>query len=163
MRLRKFIQIIPLVLMCCAGLVWAKGPVEGTIQAFIVAQDKNGNEIIEETTQAEPGQVMEYRLRFSNQGDSAVKGLKIVDPIPVQTTFIPDSDSTAVSAVFEVSIDGGKTFESTPVVRIETQADGTQKKIIIPPEQYTHLRWNAEDALNSNGGVQEYAYRVRVK
>ncbi|MBX2882660.1 MAG: hypothetical protein KTR32_22105 [Granulosicoccus sp.] len=163
MRLRNYFQVVPLLFLFCAGLVWAKGPVEGTIQAFIVVQDKNGKEVIEETSIAEPGQIMEYRLRFSNQGKSAVSGLKIIDPIPVQTTFIPESDTTEVSSVFEVSIDGGKTFERVPVTRIETQSDGSQKKIVIPPEQYTHLRWNAEDALKSNGGVQEYAYRVRVK
>ncbi|MBX2879508.1 MAG: hypothetical protein KTR32_06210 [Granulosicoccus sp.] len=163
MKVKTLFKTLPLACLLCAGMAIAKGPVEGTIQAYVVVQDENGKEIIQETSSAVPGQVMEYRLRFANKGESDVRGLKIVDPIPVQTIFIPDSNSTSVTSVFEVSIDGGKTFESIPVKRIETKADGTQQEVVVPPEQYTHLRWNAADTLNSNGGTQEYAYRVRVK
>lgn len=163
MRFIRLSAVLSLVFVLSTALAYAKGPVQGTIQAYVVMQDADGKEIIQETSQAAPGQVMEYRLRFANTGESEVRGLKVVDPIPVQTTFVPESNNTSVSAKFEVSIDGGKTFESIPVTRIEKNADGTQQEIIIPPEQYTHLRWNVEDALNSNGGTQEYAYRVRVK
>lgn len=163
MRFKSLVRVLPLACVLCTGLAFAKGPVEGTIQAYVVMQDADGKEIVQETTQAVPGQIMEYRLRFANTGESEVKGLKIVDPIPVQTTFVPESNNTKVSASFEVSIDGGKTFESIPVTRIKTNADGSQQEVVIPPEQYTHLRWNSEDVLNSNGGTQEYAYRVRVK
>jgi len=64
--------------------------------------------------------------------------------------------------IFEVSIDGGETFESEPVTRIESQADGSQKEVIIPPALYTHIRWAVEDALEGEGGEQNYAYRVVV-
>ena len=162
MRFRRSFLMMPLAVFLLAGVAFAKGAVEGTIEAFIVHTDAKGVETIKQTRTAEPGQVMEYRLSFSNNGEDAVKGLKIVDPIPSQTTFIPQSDSTDVTADFEVSIDGGKTFETEPVLRIETRADGSQIEITIPPEQYTHLRWNAKDTLNSGGEMQVYSYRVRV-
>ena len=62
-----------------------------------------------------------------------------------------------------VSIDGGASFEGVPVVRYETQADGTEKKVIIQPEQYTHVRWVADEELQSKGGMHRYSYRVSVK
>ena len=152
--------IIPLLFTC--GLAYANSPVEGFISAHIVSTDEKGAEVTEVATVAEPGEIMEYRLTFVNNGNSAVSGLKVVDPIPENTTFVSDSARTEVSATFEVSIDGGESFESEPVTRIESQADGSQKEVIIPPALYTHIRWAVEDALEGEGGEQNYTYRVVV-
>lgn len=149
-------------LLTFAGLAFANSPVEGFISAYIVSIDDNGAEVSEVATVAEPGEIMEYRLTFVNNGDSSVSGLKVVDPIPENTTFVSDSARTEVTSSFEVSIDGGESFESEPVTRIETQADGSQKEVVIPPAQYTHIRWAVEDALQGEGGEHNYAYRVVV-
>jgi len=69
---------------------------------------------------------------------------------------------TDVAATFEVSIDGGHSFEQEPVTRIETQLDGSQKEVVIPSSQYTHIRWAVADALDGKGGEQKYAYRVVI-
>jgi len=145
-----------------SGLVFGEGQVVGSVEAYIVSKDDKGNEVVERATQAAPGDVMEYRLIFTNNSDSPVKGLKVTDPVPVHTSFVAQSAHTEAEASFMVSIDGGITFEKTPVTRIETQSDGTQKKVIIPPEQYTHLRWDVKDVLDSDGESQVYAYRVIV-
>lgn len=148
--------------LAVSGLVFGEGQVEGSIEAFIVSKDDKGNEIIERATEAAPGDVMEYRLIFTNNTDAPVQGLKVTDPVPVHTSFLAESARAEVAANFLVSIDGGATFEKTPVTRIETQADGTQKKVVIPPEQYTHLRWDVKDVLDSDGEPHVYAYRVVV-
>ena len=100
---------------------------------------------------------------FTNNGDAGVSGIKVVDPIPNNTRFIGDSHSADVEAMFEVSIDGGESFEAEPVKRVETQADGSQKEVIVPPEQYTHVRWVAAEELSSKGGKHSYSYRVSVE
>lgn len=133
------------------------------MEAYIVSMDKNGKEVVEPTTDTRPGDLMEYRLTFTNRGESAVSGLDIVDSIPLNTTFIGDSAQSDADSRFEVSIDGGRSFEQEPVKRIETQADGTQKQVVVPPEQYTHVRWVVEEVLDANGGTQQYAYRVIVE
>lgn len=155
--------VVFLLVLLLAGVTYATQPVSGEIQTYVVTVDDSGNEKITKTDQVEPGQVMEFELVFTNNGDTSVSGIQVVDPIPENTLFIGESHSSDVQANFEVSIDGGQTFESEPVVRIETQADGSQKEVVIPPSQYTHVRWLAEDALASKGGKQRFTYRVSVK
>jgi len=145
-----------------AGLAYAKGPVTGEIKVFVVSTDDSGQEIVTEASETEPGQVMEFRIVFTNNGDESVRGVQVVDPIPLNTRYISDSHQADVPASFEVSIDGGESFELEPVTRIETQADGSQKEVTIPPSQYTHVRWLAQEELTSNGGQHSFAYRVTV-
>lgn len=150
-------------LLGIAGFAFAKGPVTGEIQAYIVTKDGDGQEKIEPAVETEPGQVMEFRIVFTNNGDSSVSGIKVVDPIPLNTRFIGDSHNADIEAEFEVSIDGGESFEPVPVKRFETQADGIQKEVIVPPEQYTHVRWVAAEELASAGGQHSFSYRVSVE
>ena len=145
-----------------AGLAYAKGPVTGEIKVFVVSTDDSGQEIVTEADETEPGQVMEFRIVFTNNGEESVRGVQVVDPIPLNTRFVSDSHQADVPASFEVSIDGGESFELEPVTRIETQADGSQKEVVIPPSQYTHVRWLAQEELTSNGGQHSFAYRVTV-
>jgi len=158
-------SILPIALSLgiLSGIAVANTSVHGQISAFIVAQDQQGQEKILPAVSTEPGQTMEYQIVFTNDGQTNVSGLQIVDPVPENTEFIGTSNRSDVDATFEVSIDGGISFEREPVIRIETQADGTQKKVIIPPEQYTHLRWTPAQELVAEGGQQRYTYRVSVK
>jgi uncharacterized repeat protein (TIGR01451 family) len=159
----RFKPLVLVLALGVAGFAHAKSPVTGEIQAFIVSKNSEGIEKVLPAKEAAPGQVMEFQIVFTNNGDSDVKGIKVVDPIPANTLFIGDSHSADVPATFQVSIDGGASFEGVPVVRYETQADGTEKKIVIPPEQYTHVRWVADEELPSKGGKHRYSYRVSVK
>lgn len=149
-------------LFSMVGFAYGNGAVTGEIQAFIVSIGDDGDEIIHQAREAEPGHVMEFRIVFTNNGADDVRGIQVVDPIPQNTRFVQDSHQSDVPAAFEVSIDGGESFELEPVVRIETQPDGSQKKVVVPPEQYTHVRWLAEKELTSNGGQHQFAYRVTV-
>ena len=159
---RKTGTAAALAALLFAGAAHADPEVEGRMEAFNVSFDAKGAEIVEPATDTAPGTTMEYRLTFVNSGDESVSGLKVVDPIPENTTFVSDSASTDAKADFEVSIDGGRTFEPTPVTRVETQRDGSQEEVVIPPSQYTHLRWSVEESLDADGGTQQYAYRVLV-
>lgn len=162
MRLKPLILGFAL-LPAAAGLAFAKGPVSGHIEAYIVSTGSDGTEQMIKAKETEPGQVMEFQIVFTNNGEKDVYGIQVVDPIPPNTLFVEDSHRADVPAAFEVSIDGGVTFEPEPVVRTETTLDGTVKEVIIPPEEYTHVRWLASDELNSDGGKHKYTYRVTVK
>jgi len=155
--------VVFLFVLFLAGISYAAAPVSGEIQAYLVTVDENGSEKVTKTDRVEPGQVMEFELVFTNHGDTSVSGIQVVDPIPENTIFIGESHNSDVQANFQVSIDGGEFFESEPVIRIETQADGSQKEVVIPAEQYTHVRWEAKDDLPSKGGKHRFTYRVSVK
>jgi len=151
MRLSTFAVVVA-VFCGIAGLAYAKGPLTGDIQAFVVSVDDDGVEKVTSADVTEPGQILEFQIVFTNNGDSHVNGIQVVDPIPENTRFIGDSHRSDVPAAFEVSIDGGESFEAEPVRRIETREDGTQQEVVITPDQYTHVRWLADEALHSNGG-----------
>lgn len=148
--------------MLFAVSAYAASPVSGDIQAFLITAD-NGSELQQPAEQAEPGDVIEYRLIFTNSGEADVFGLNVVNPIPQNTTFVSQSANTKIPSIFKVSIDGGETFESTPVKRIETQTDGSQKEVVIPSSMYTHVQWKADKPLLSDGGEHVYSYRVTIK
>jgi len=57
----KPVVLVAAVLLAVASAVYAKGPVSGTIQAFIVSQDSDGNEKVVAADTAVPGQVMEFK------------------------------------------------------------------------------------------------------
>jgi len=140
----------------------AEDPIQGTMQAFVVekADDK---ETLKVANDVEPKQLLEYQLEYTNKSQTNIDGLTVVGPVPEGTEYVSDTAGANVSANLLVSIDGGKTFESEPVVRTETKSNGEVVEKIIPAEQYTHLKWTAASAIEAKGGKQLYSYRVRVK
>jgi len=140
----------------------ADEPIQGTMEAFVVELDDD-KEKLRAATEVVPNQLVEYQLTYTNKGESKIDGLTVVGPVPEGTSYVSDTANADVAAALLVSIDGGKTFEAEPVVRLETKSSGEVVEKIVPPEQYTHLKWTAEKAINADGGTQFYTYRVRVK
>jgi len=160
--MRKFIPIILMMLpLLAVSNGHADDPIQGTMEAFVVELDED-KEKLSAATDVEPNQLVEYQLTYTNKGESKINGLTVVGPVPEGTSYVSDTANADVSASLLVSIDGGKTFEAEPVIRLETKSSGEVVEKIIPPEQYTHLKWQAENAINADGGTQFYSYRVRV-
>ncbi|MGB1257754.1 MAG: hypothetical protein ACPG51_17920 [Thiolinea sp.] len=137
-------------------------PLQNSMAAYTVALDNAGNEVLQPASEVAPGQLVEYALTYSNTGNSALKDIVVTGPIPSATAYIGQSAFTHANAQLQVSIDGGNTFEAEPVKRIFTDASGKQIEKIIPPSQYTHVRWNMKQPLNA-GETQQFAYRSVVK
>ncbi|HFC91954.1 MAG TPA: DUF11 domain-containing protein [Leucothrix mucor] len=131
------------------------------MQASVVSVNAQGKESLRAVKQAAPGQTIQYDLTYANNSDKSFKGLVVTGPIPAHTHYLANTATTGVSAMRMVSIDGGKTFEKEPVKRQQKMADGTVKTVVIPATKYTHIRWEASDALISND-QQQYTYRVKV-
>lgn len=131
------------------------------MRASVVTLDSQGREAIHELKKAAPGQTIQYDLTYSNSSDQAFKGLVVTGPVPTHTHYLANTAATKVTAQRLVSIDGGQTFEEEPVKRQQKMADGKMKTVIIPAEKYTHIRWKANDSLDSQGH-QQYSYRVKV-
>lgn len=136
-------------------------PLNTNMKAFVVTVDAKGKEKLQTAKRAEPGQVIQYQITSTNAGKQQLKGLMAVGPIPAHTRYVGQSAYTKTKANMQVSIDGGKTFEKEPVKRKQTMPDGSVKMVIIPADQYTHIRWQAKDALVS-GSKHVYNYRVKV-
>ena len=87
-----------------------------------------------------PGDVVLYRLTFTNTADVPVRAVELKDPLPaglryVTGTATADREDVAVA----YSIDGGLTYSAQPM--IETMENGRRVERPAPPELFTHIRW----------------------
>lgn len=140
----------------------AQSPLQNSMAAYVVTQDARGNEILQAASEVAPGQTVQYALTYANTGRNALNDLVVTGPVPSATTYVGQSAFTQARAKLQVSIDGGKTYEAEPVVRIITDASGKQVRKVIPASEYTHVRWHMQQPLNA-GETQQFAYRSIVK
>ncbi len=158
---RQMNRFILGALLCWATTLWADGPLTSQMETYLVAE-KDGQEVMTVTEEASPGDVIEYRLIYTNQSEQPLSGLEITGPIPANTAYLANSADTDVEAVFTVSIDDGSSFEAEPVTRSITGPDGQTQNVIVPPSDYTQLRWVPQSGIQP-GQVLEYRYRVKVQ
>jgi len=93
------------------------------MQAFVV-ETEDDKETLKEASKVEPEQLVEYQMTYVNKGEASINGLTVVGPVPEGTEYVSDTANADVSSLLKVSIDGGKTFESEPVIRQETKSSG---------------------------------------
>lgn len=161
MRQLIFAMVMALPLFGLSA-AYADEPIQGAMEAFVV-EVKGDRETLTEAKEVEPNQLVEYHLTYTNISETKINGLTVVGPVPEGTSYVSDTANADVAAALLVSIDGGKTFETEPVIRLETKESGEVVEKIVPPEEYTHLKWKAENAISPDGGTQFYTYRVRVR
>jgi len=153
---------LSILLLLGVSIGHAAAPIQGTMEAFLV-ELKDNKESLSLAENVEPNQLVEYQLTYVNKGDSNISGLSVVGPVPDGTSYVSNTANSDVDASLLVSIDGGKTFETEPVVRLETKKSGEVVERVIPASKYTHIKWKVEKAIEADGGKQFYTYRVRVK
>lgn len=145
-----------------AGAALAAGPLTGNIEAYkVLVADKTGDESFVPAGEAIPQDLIEYRLTYANEGESAVHTVSIVDPIPAGTAYVGRTATQPGGAVVTFSVDKGKTFHAWPV-RIRKIVDGHEVEVEAPASMVTHIRWTLNDELEPAGKVN-MAYRAVVR
>ena len=87
-----------------------------------------------------PGDVVLYRLTFTNITDVPVRNVEFKDPLPPDLRFVGGSATAdREDVVITYSIDGGQIYVEQPM--IEEVVDGERVVRPAPPEMYTHVRW----------------------
>ena len=87
-----------------------------------------------------PGDVVQYRLTFTNTTGAPVLNVEFKDPLPAGLRYVASSasaDREDVSIAY--SIDGGRTYSAQPM--IEETVNGEKVVRPAPAEMYTHVRW----------------------
>jgi len=93
-----------------------------------------------------PGDVLQYQLRFTNQGQGDVRGVVFTNPVPAGLRYVDRSaGADRQDVAVEYSTDGGKTFAATPMVT--EVVDGKRVQRPASPEQYTHVRWTVQGSI----------------
>lgn len=132
-----------------ASLAAAEGDVAVVLSAARVVAGEHGAEQLVTTDAVHPGDVVEYRATYSNQGEGAVRGLAATLPIPVGMVYLP----TAAAERIEASTDGVR-FAPVPLTRQVVGPDGRLRTEPVPASEYRALRWQlGELAANATRSV----------
>ena len=100
------------------------------------------------------GQVIYYTLRIRNPEPIFAARVAVTQRIPVNTAYVAGSAAGPGAEIF-FSIDGGQTF--APAARlIDVKAQP------LPPERYTHIRWQLRNPL-APGAVALARFRAVFK
>ncbi len=107
-----------------------------------------------------PGDVVEYVLTYTNQGDALATDANIDDAIPKGTTYVANS-AAGEGAEIAFSADGGKTFAPPVKVAYEYRLpSGAVEKRVATPAEYTHVRWTLKRV--APGATGKVSFRVKV-
>lgn len=147
---------------------WAQdSPLQIELDAFLVTtittESGDSAERFSLAQEVFPGNVLEYRLNLTHVGeDTLPAGVSVRGPIPDNTQYLADSASQSGLAALTFSIDGGETFASAPITRTETDENGNDVVVTVPPSEYDVTRWTLNDPLEP-GQVLTFIYRVEVQ
>ena len=112
------------------------GSVAVELSAQRVTKDQ-GKEVLVPADEAKPGELIEYRALYRNDGASEAKGLMATLPIPRGTQYVAGS---ALPRGVQASLDG-RTFAPVPLKRTVKTADGRTVVQDVPVAEYRALRW----------------------
>ncbi len=161
---RKFVPALALALALGSGRLWAAGPdvkvqLQGSYQTAERPQAKWA--ALQEDTKVAPGDRILYSVEISNQGDREARNPVAFGPIPAGTRFVAGTATADPKLKVEYSIDGGKTYSSSPTITILGK-DGKPQTVAAPVERYTTLRWMWRGALPA-GAKDNVSYQVEVR
>jgi uncharacterized repeat protein (TIGR01451 family) len=145
-----------LLLGSTAGLALAAEAVTNVLVVHRIAVQPGGTEAAEPAAAARPGDVLEYKALFHNNGSTVAHGLSATLPLPVGTEFLPGSQQPAAALA---STDGA-IFEALPLKRVVKAADGSSHEEVVPAREYRYLRWAGTDLPGS--GDLAVSARVRI-
>lgn len=122
------ILLIGLVNMCC--LLTAE--ITSELEVFKVQRDAAGVETLVEVSEVKPGDIVEYRAHFTNEGETNYSQLNLEIPVPQETTFVPFSE-TPRADVLILRDDSTLTYSDTAF-----ESDS------LVPETVAGVRWSVD-------------------
>ena len=165
----KFLQIALPVVM---GLALAGGSaaaqeerapealvISATIHPSEQARPQTIDALDRDPDRVELGDMVEYRLVFTNITERPVNNIQFTDPLPegmhyLQGTAGADREDVDV----EFSLDGGTSYSEQPMV--EVVVDGRIELRPARPEDYTNIRWTVHGEVQPDASVAA-AFQVR--
>jgi len=142
------------VALVAAPAARAQGGVTVELTASRVTKTQ-GRDVLAPAEQARPGDLLEYRALYRNDGKVEARGLAATLPIPRGTRYVPGS---ALPRRVEASLDG-RTFAPVPLTRKVRTADGRVVTREVPASEYVALRW----PLGALPASQSRAVTARVR
>lgn len=136
------------------------GPLKSNMEVYSLNVNGEGKEEVKPADTVEPGGILEYKMMYTNQGNSELQGLVVTAPIPQSTTFLGGSQLTQVDSTFLASLDG-ELFEPEPIKRMRVNAQGEMEEVTVSPNEYRMIRWVPKREIDASESMV-FKYRVRV-
>ena len=133
---RLFVALIS-VALASAFATPARCEVQVELTAHRIVKDAQGHEQLASGDHAKPGELIEYRAIYRNDGSAGVRKLVATLPIPQGMEYIA---ATAAPTAALASRDG-KTFAAMPLKRTVKLSDGRSVVREVPLSEYRALRW----------------------
>lgn len=136
--------LLALVLILTSTTVWAQPKIDVALKAETeVKKMVDGKEVVTRSPAKESssGQTIFYTLTCSNNGTTPASRVKVIDPVPSATQYLP---GTAYGENSEItfSIDGGKNYKKPALLSYKIKRDdGSMEDRLASPEEYTHIQW----------------------
>lgn len=114
-------------------------PAAGQVVQAVLSQSKvvkaaDGTEKLEDASKVKPGDVIEYKVTYTNASAKAVSGLVANLPIPEGLAYQPRSAKPGADLLKVAAADGN--FSAEPLLR--KAGSGTER---VPYGDYRQLRW----------------------
>ncbi len=154
-RLVSLKLVMVLGFLAFSAVAQTQGDLQVTMDVRKVVKTADGKESLESAEQAKPGDILQYTAVYLNKSKNNLRDLDATIPIPAFTEYVPGSSRPAGA---KASVDG-QTFQSIPLRRKVTRADGQAVMQLVPYADYRSLRWSAGN-LAAN---QELKFSTRVK
>ena len=125
-RVQRFLVlrlVLSMALVAVPATVYGQAEPEAlTILAVNLTAQEDGRPVDPASGQppSRPGDVIEYRLRFTNPTAGILRDVVFDDPIPQGLVYLPGTASAeGEGVVVEFSIDGGTSYSPDPQVEVE--------------------------------------------
>jgi len=161
---RRVIFISALIAIVSVSLAAAsdQGPLLGTVEALRVVTHDNGRVAFLPADEARPKDILEYRVTYTNTGESTLRNVTVVDPVPVGTEYIIRSATRPNEGAVEFSIDGGESYHVWPIRIRKRTTDGEVVEVEATPDMVTHIRWIVASDFEPETEIT-FSYRAIVK
>lgn len=136
---------------------FAKPNISLLLDSKKVLVDKNTKkETFSEAKDVKPGDVIQYKIKVSNTGDTAALEVQPVGNIPEKTIYMP-----VIKQKYKTffSIDKGATFQAKPKISLREKGKDVIKD--APIDLYNKIQWIIDKVDPSE--TIEVIYKVKVK
>ncbi|HWC73672.1 MAG TPA: hypothetical protein VG454_07015 [Gemmatimonadales bacterium] len=150
MTVMKNSMLLAVLLVTGAGALSAQAPAQRAL--VVTAENLMAKGRGQKSDAVVPGDVLRYRLHFTNTNSGDVRGVVFTNPVPTGLRYIDGSAGADRDDVLvEYSADGGKTYSTRPMVSEVVGGKRVQKP--ASPEQYTHVRWTVRGSIAAGASV----------
>ena len=135
----------------------SSSPIQGVLDQNLVTVGSGGKEVLTPAERVKPGDLLEYRVRYSNKGNSTVNDFAVTLPIPKGMELVAQSDSPRAA----LASTAGSKFEAVPLLRKVKKSDGSEVTEPVPLAEYRALRWQLGQL--AAGKTAQFAARAKVE